>query len=227
MEHEKKDTRLLLVLIFLVALLLVFRPEWGVLLERAIRGERDSDRCDASRAEIDRLKTELAKFRYLEARLLPQQKDGITAFVYSRYPFNVKNEFLIAAGEASGISEGQAVLADGVFIGRVEKVRGGSAVVQTIFDPRFRLAVRVGASGADALLVGGVSPRLTLIPKNAGINTGDAVYTASPEFPYGTPLGRVREMSLSSDELFMEATLEVAAGTSEVVSVFVITGHAP
>ncbi len=139
--------------------------------------------------------------------------------VYSRYPFNLKNEFLLAVGEDQHVEAGDVALYQGSVFGSVEKVFKGSALVQTVFDSRTKIPVRIGAAGADARLVGGPEPRLTLIPKAADISENAAVYAAGVGWPYGAPLGTLRGLEDAPDNIYRIGTLRVfynPAGVTEV-----------
>jgi cell shape-determining protein MreC len=160
-------------------------------------------------------------------------KNSVYAFVYSRYPFNYKNELLVDAGTNRGITVGDfaivptaslssATASDGSlrvrgnFLGVVEKTFEDSAVVRTIFDADFERAVRIGSAGIDALISGGDDPKATLIPKRAQIAKGDIVYASSPDLPYGIPIGTVKEIVMSEDGLFREAKLNLGYDVNEI-----------
>jgi len=160
----------------------------------------------------------------------PSNSDSLlSVFVYSRYPFNFKNELLINAGLNQDMTVGQAAvitssstLSNPVLVGKIQQVFENVSVVQTIFDSRFQLAVRIGKSGVNALLKGGNEPRLTLIPKDAKTSEGDIAYSASPDFPYGLPVGIIRRLRLSTDQLFQEADIGTAYNPNELDSVSII-----
>jgi rod shape-determining protein MreC len=141
--------------------------------------------------------------------------------VYSRYPMNFKNEILVDAGVDKGVVAGKAVLFGNIFIGKVIDVFPGSALVQTVFDGDFKMPVRVGSSGYDALCVGGVYPKAGSISKNASLANGDVVITADPNFPYGLPVGVVRDVSISADNLFEEATINFAYDINSIQTVLI------
>ncbi len=164
--------------------------------------------------EVQDLRSRLDALSSATTFLPAEKSDYAAAFIYSRYPFNFKNEILVSAGEKSGVKTGAVVAIPGngnstSLLGRVTSIWPDKALVQTVFDPRFQLAVRVGSSGADALLSGGSEPRLTLIAKNAAVKEGDTVYSAADDLPYGLPIGSIRSITLSSDELFREAVLDL------------------
>lgn len=147
---------------------------------------------------------------------------GIAASVYSRYPFNLKNEILIAAGANAGIKVGDVALYEGSLLGSVEKVSGNSALIETIFDNRFKTPVRIGSAGTDALLVGGPEPQLTLIPRTATVAQNDQVYAAGEAFPYGTAVGALQDLKSSSDNIYRSAALRVFYNPAAMTSVTVI-----
>ena len=93
--------------------------------------------------------------------------------------------------------------------------------MKTAFDSGFDTPVRIGPLAVDALMKGGLVPQVALIPLNAQINSGDVVYSASPDFPYGLSIGEIKEIKISSDKLFREATLEFAYDINEIRSVFI------
>lgn len=172
--------------------------------------------------EIFALKAELAKLENIKNELPEKPWNYTRALVLSRYPMNFKNEILVNSGSNDRVFAGQAVALFNVLVGKVDKVFDDASLVQTVFDSRFRLPVRIGRSGADGLLLGGALPTVTLIPREEKITKGDIVYSASPDFPYGMAVGEVEKIALSSDELFMEAVLRFSYNLSSVKSVFLV-----
>lgn len=167
------------------------------------------------------LKAELAKLQNIESQLPGKSYNYIRAIVLSRYPMNFKNEFLVDAGANQGVEKGRAVVFGGNLIGRVEKVFGDTALVKTVFDGGFEAPVRIGPFAIDALFKGGLLPQLALIPLEANINPGDIVYSASSDFPYGLAIGDIKEVKVSKDKLFREATLKFAYDLNEIKNVLI------
>lgn len=199
------------VLAALVIILIFWSPSWSDLL-RGWFWTAPSYNVSELLAENQALRAEIASLAEIK-RLWG--RDGVSgslpAAVLSRYPLNFKDRILVNVGRNSGVSLGQAaVLPGGILIGRVDKVFPASASVQTVFDPGFQAAVRLGAAGVEALFEGGGEPKLTFIPKEAEVRPGDIVYAADPSFPYGLPLGEVQEIRISDGGLFREATLRFA-----------------
>lgn len=157
------------------------------------------------------------KISTLETAALPRaEKNMIVADVYSRYPFNFKNELLVDAGAGNNLKIGGAAVFDGVLIGKIKEAAAESAVVQTIFDPGFSLPVRIGKGKVDALLVGGVEPKLTMMAKNADISPGDLVYSASADFEYGILIGAAGAPTISGTNVFSEAPLVLSYNPADM-----------
>ncbi len=148
--------------------------------------------------------------------------------VYAYYPFNYQHELLVGGGTDEGVKTDDAVVlgastsSPGLLIGRVVSVYKTTARVRTIFDPAWRSATRVGTSSVDALLEGGVTPRLTLLPKNATIPAGESVYNSDQQFPYGIGLGTLGPLTDASGGAFREAPLEVPYDINAVRAVIII-----
>ncbi|MEY4731745.1 MAG: hypothetical protein RL681_691 [Candidatus Parcubacteria bacterium] len=203
--------------LFAIIALAVFFPQAGWRLQRWFSWDNGEDIAGVERALVENqtLKAELARLAPL-SEILPAKHSSTTriAEVFSRYPFSVRNAMIIGVGENDSIRSGEPVFlatktdsSPQVMIGVVTDVRNDTATVQTLFDPKFKTAVRVGSSGADALLIGGPEPTLSLISKAAQVQSGDIVVSASPEFPLGVPLATVGILRPAEDQAFKNATL--------------------
>lgn len=182
-------------------------------------------------AENELLKARIAALENLKSSASGPQK-LVQASVYSDYPFNFKNEILVDKGEADGVKVGQPVLLfvsqrGSLLIGKVEKIFKNSALVETIFDSRFKTSVRIGNRGVNSLLVGGSAPKLMLIPKDSEVRDGEGVYSASSDYPLGTPIGVARNIRISSDQFFKEADLETAYNPNDFQTVFIDKNYEP
>lgn len=197
-------------------------PDGGSRLQRLFWGS--DSRLRGLEAENSRLRAELAARESAPAPGTAPFREYLSAVVYSRYPWIQKNELVVGVGVRENVKEGDAVLfAEDKewLIGKIKGVFGDASVVQTIFDNEWQSAVRVGVSGAEALLLGGSVPMLTLIDKGAALEPGDVVISVSPEFPHALPIGTVRTISLSRDKLFQEATLSVPYAPQRIQAVLV------
>ena len=223
----RRERIFLSILIFILVLLFLTHPIGVSLLGRTLftKSGAADDSVNALQAENESLKAELARLEAVQAELPAPSKGLRRAEVYSRYPFGLKSELLIGTGERDGILLDQAVVSSGALIGKITNVFKETSLVQTIFDERWQSAVRVGHSGADALLVGGAQPKLTLIIKNASVKIGDVIYNAAPPFPIGLAIGEVKALSLSRDGLFNEAAVGVPYDVSRLRVISIFTGE--
>lgn len=194
---------------------------------------------DTPALENASLRAQLSQLENIQNQFPQWSPTYLKAYVYARYPFNFKNEFLVNAGRKQGVMTGQAAaipavpsprrVQDTVFVGKVGNVFENTALVETVFDGRFQLAVRIGRTASEALLTGGNEPKIVLIPKTAAVAGGDVVYVAAAGFPYGMAIGEIGEVTVSRDNLFQEATLSLPYDASTVRAVLILiydTGNA-
>jgi len=161
--------------------------------------------------ELESRMAELEKENaFLRTQILDQEKlTKDTIKVYSTYPFNNTGEIVIAGGEDRGIEIGDVVVYAGdVFVGVVKNVMEHTSVVTTIFNPSWEISVRVGDREIDALLSGGNTPELSLVPQGELIEEGELVLTASQDFPYGLEIGSIERINEESDQVFREAIVK-------------------
>lgn len=140
-----------------------------------------------------------------------------------------RHELALALGTDRGIRTGDPVVLVAAtagptptLVGTVSSVTRGTSRVQTLADPSWRTAVRVGASSVDALLVGGLTPMLTTIPKGAPVAAGDPVISADEHLPYGMFVGTVAEIRDAPDGVLREATLALPYALAGLRAVDVI-----
>jgi cell shape-determining protein MreC len=207
-------------LIFLITVLVFINPSFIFQLKKKLINFNENNNNELSNLEKENLilKSQLAKLSNLNNFLNKAPESKIKpAFVYSHYPFNLKNEILIDLGGEGDFLLNKAVVLtpktqqtenqNFIFIGKIEKTYKNFSSVQTVFDPNFKLAVKIGQSQSDALFVGGPQPKLTLISNDSEVNTGDIIYSAQPNFPYGLIVGEVKEIKLLPDSVFKEALI--------------------
>lgn len=156
---------------------------------------------------------------------------GQAAFVFARYPFNAKQEIVVSIGSESGVSVGDIAIVPangpdgqptGILLGKVTKTFDHTSVVQTIFDSKFEMAVRVGERSVEALLKGGSTPHITLIPRRSMVQKGDIVYSASQSLPYGMAIGAIDELAPAKDTALDEGTLVLGYDINRLQAVTIV-----
>jgi cell shape-determining protein MreC len=223
----------LIVLIVVLAGLIVLAPGsvWPIEHLFASRSDSLQSALTDAVAENTALKARLAALGELQ-QLMPLYSGNYqAALVYGRYPFNIKSELLVDVGSDKGIAVDQfaALLPSAlssaqpqpILVGKVVSVTPYQARIETVFDARFKIAVRVGGRGAEALLVGGATPKLTLLTKDTPLAKGDSIYSVAPEFPLGIAIGAVDEAQSSANQLFQEATISLPYDIQSLRVVFI------
>ncbi len=225
-----RKENLFLLTLFIIAILIVFYPSAGWMMRSFLAPAIVQNKNATDLAlENGSLKAELANLRAFKKENSPSPENFLQASVYSNYPFNFKSELLADKGGKDGVKTGQPVVvlfsSGKVVVGKIKEVFGNNSLIQTIFDSRFQTSVRIGEYGVNSLLKGGNNPKLTLIPKDAKIGEGDAVYSVSPDYPFGMAVGLAKNIHLSPDQFFSEADLETAYNPNDFQSVFIDTAY--
>jgi cell shape-determining protein MreC len=209
--------------------LLFIYPSFGWKIRMILSPQSDQNSEHALEIENAALKADLAEFRILKERTPRYSGPMISAFVYSRYPFNLKSELTVDAGSDRSVQTGQAVViasaassSEVTLVGKVKSTSQDASVIQTLFDSGFRLSVRIGDTGTSAILKGGPMPKLALVPKDAKVAEGDVVYSADTTLPFGLPVGILKDLRLSSDQLFEEADIDISYNPGELQAVFIL-----
>ena len=149
-----------------------------------------------------------------------------TAAVYATYPFNFRHFLTINKGSKDGLKLNMPVLVgQGVLLGKVTEVFPKYSLVRTIFDPEWEMAVRVGGTGVDALLRGGLTPVISLIDKKLSVKSGDSVYSSGTGFPYGLAIGEVGRLSYSDSDLFKRSDLALPYAVGNLKEILVIVNY--
>lgn len=166
------------------------------------------------------------KIQELTNKLNLDSQPYLTAWVYSRYPFNNNQSLIIDAGSKAKIKAGWPVLAaEHRLLGKIIRVKTNTSEVETIFSPDWRSAVKIGPLGIEALLVGGRQPKLEFIPANAKINAGDEVLSVSPDLPLNLFVGEVSEVISQPAASLWQAKLKTDYDPNQLKKVFVITDN--
>ncbi len=109
------------------------------------------------------------------------------------------------------------------FIGEISEVYDDFSVVKTIFDPSWKMSVKIGSQLADSLFVGGRNPKLTLISKKNNIIEGDDVISASKFYSYGLTIGKVKNITNASGSGFLESEITFPYDLAIVAEVEVVS----
>lgn len=182
-----------------------------------------------SYGEMVRLRTENEALRaeraaLLEAGIPPFSADLMKVPVYSRYPYGAGGALVIAAGSAQGLREGLPVLAaPGVLLGKITRVERTRSEVMTIFHRAWRSSVRAEGGNAHALLEGGETPRVSLIPEGEILSAGTRIVSVDGSFPFGLFIGAAARDAGEADGPWRAALLAAPYRESDLREVLVVT----
>ena len=122
------------------------RPDGETAEFQRLREERDQllERLMRTRQKIADLGDLKAVLEKSELDRMP--KAVLAPVLRAHDPVPLRRSILIGRGASDGVRVGQAVVMGGVYLGRVRIVRGDSAIVQLLTDPRSRFEVFVRTS---------------------------------------------------------------------------------
>jgi rod shape-determining protein MreC len=142
-----------------------------------------------------RLESQNRDLRSLLALVPDPASHFVTAHVVADTGGAFAQSVIVTAGQAEGVTKGQAVLSGEGLVGRVMQAGQHSSRVQLITDISSKLPVLVGESGTRAIMAGdnGGRPRLLYLSTKTAVAPGDKVVTSGDAgaFPVGLPIGRV------------------------------------
>lgn len=209
-----KQNYIIIILIFLIFILIYINPLvlWNIKKYLFISSVNNLtiNNLQILQQENIILKNKLNQLHLLN-EFLPATNLVQTAFVYSKYPFNLKNELLIKLPKENiAVGQGVVLLNDlkeknFILIGKIKEIDNNFAVVQTIFDPDFKLSVKIGEKFLNGLFVGGQNPKIILIPRDAQINQNDIIINADSNLSYGLIIGLIGKIEEQPNTLFKEA----------------------
>lgn len=180
----------------------------------------DYQRFSEMQAENQRLLFEIEKLS--EESPINRDLESRRALVYSRYPFSGSDRIIINAGREEGVSENMPVLHNGFLFGKILDVSNHQSEVQTIFDSEWTSSVGVGDYSDKAVLEGGGSPSVDLIPRDSSVLAGDDVFNLSPDYPIYQPLGSISMLESKTGEIWKTGQLDVPYIADEIKEVEVL-----
>ena len=136
----------------------------------------------------------------------------------------------INRGSSSGVKAGMVVLsAQGSLIGTVTKTFDDQAFVRLITDSKSKVNAQVLESKSDGIVRGNPGRTLSFDLAQADIKVGDRVVTSGlgGNYPPGLPIGAVKEVSGTPQDLFRTVKVEPTVRLSTAQTVLVLTSFLP
>ena len=149
----------------------------------------------------------------IQSFLTTTKRQGVAASIigYSDDP-GIKT-FSISVGVSDGIQVGMAVVSDtGFLVGKIIAVRDQVSVVRDIRDSQSSVLTRVdNPQKSQGVLRGqrGITLRMSFIPKDDPITSGDVISTsgAEPLIPPGIPIGTISDLDTRAGDVFQTANV--------------------
>jgi len=171
--------------------------------------------------ENESLKQQLISFSVVREK--KEQYQYKIARVYSQYPFNDATSIIIDIGLDDGIKVGMPVMVkEGILLGKVKNVRRTQSEVETIFSPEWRTSVNVGKKMTKAVLHGGPTPNIDLIPIDENTSFGDEVTNSVSDFPMGALLGTLSEINKNANDVWKKSSLKTPYKIEFIDTVLII-----
>ena len=155
-----------------------------------------------------------------------------SATVIQRSTTNWANQITISVGSGQEVEAGDCVIDQyGNLVGVVKEVGTNWALVDTLLDPGMELGVRVARTDDSAMaqgdftLMGEGKLRMTYIPQDAQLISGDQVTTSGlgGKYPGGLLVGQVESIETEADGISRSAVLNPSADVENIRYVYVIT----
>ena len=129
-------------------------------------------------------------------------------------------------GSDDGVKDNQPVLVPDGVIGKTLVVGKSTTIVQSIYDPNYRLSVRIYPSGSTGILryLNSNICEIREIQKNSEIAIGDNVVTSgfSQIYPDDLPVGKVIQLIEERGSFQKVAKIKISPNLGSVLNAFVI-----
>jgi rod shape-determining protein MreC len=184
--------------------------------------------------KVTSLQEESQQIAELQQALGIQQSGGAEKKVAANVVAHDSSPFTdvisIDKGSSSGIKPGMTVLSSGgTLMGTVTKVTGSNAFVRLVTDSASKVNARTLESQASGVVEGTPDRGLAFDLSQQDINVGDTVVTSGlgGNYPPDVPIGKVKSVSGTAQDLFRKVTVEPTVRLSTVRTVLVNTSFIP
>ncbi|HRY82938.1 MAG TPA: rod shape-determining protein MreC [Candidatus Moranbacteria bacterium] len=190
---------------------------------------KENNELSAKLADAQDQKRENEELRK-QLELSPRGKYNLEpSLVIAQDPRGSGSWIVIDKGKADGIAEGMPVIVfDGILVGKISEVYSNSSKVFLLSDSGSSTNVSDVETSAKGILTGeyGLGLKLGMVEQTDIIKSGDDIVTSGLGglMPKGLLVGKIDQVSNSSDKLFQEAVVRPKVKYSDLNVVFAIKG---
>jgi rod shape-determining protein MreC len=178
------------------------------------------------------LKTENERLlRYFK---ITKQKPGLTlmpANITARNPDDDFGEFIIDAGVADGVKQGDPVITENGLAGQVGRAGFLTSTVTTLLSPKLKISAADKLTGDEGIVGGRVGlneknqTAFGLLDENNKVKPGDLITTGGGEYPENLMIGVVTGVKRDPFSTLPYAAIKLPDDIKSIKSVAVITGY--
>lgn len=189
------------------------------LVEQIRKLQQDNVLLQQYKLENEMLKKELGYRQQSQHELIP-------ANVIAKDPTGFSASITINAGTNQGIRLGQAVLSQGVLVGKIIEADSFTSRVLLVTDPTSSVDGQLSSTGEKGILKGsyGIGIVFDLLSQSAKLEKGQEVVTAglTNQFPRGLLVGTVGDVQSTQNDLNQAVAVIPAVDISDLIFVSVI-----
>jgi rod shape-determining protein MreC len=184
--------------------------------------------------ENTELKSQIDKTPYYEQALNFKNSFNyktVFARILGRSPDAWHKQIIIDKGSKDGITVGRGVITEKGIVGQVMKVGYGSSIVQLVFNPEWRMGVKLARLNQYGVLNGNYPDLafLQFITVDSEVAVGDEIVTSgicidtdNCPYPENFPVGRVVEVKHDPNVVDLVVKVKFYEDLSRIREVFVI-----
>ncbi len=173
---------------------------------------------DALKSENEAFKKELGFVQASPPGLQP-------CTVLSSDPENLTDTLVLNCGKDKGITEGQAVIAQGYLVAKIIFVNQSTSTALLIINSQSTVDARISGTDTEGVVKGsfGSGVLLDLVSQNADLKKGSLIVTAgiNSSITPNIPIGQVGDTISKPNELFKRASIATPVRFHEIYYVFV------
>ena len=182
--------------------------------------ESEKSNLTESQKENEALKRQLG---FVESN---QGLNLIPAYVTGKTPNSFMHYLIITRGSKDNIKVGQAVISEGVLVGKIVEVNYSTSKVFLIINPNSAIPAITQDSRTPGLIKGEIGYGLVIdeLSKDASITPGENVITSGlgGDFPKGLLAGKIEKIISSQADIYQKASVQPLLDFSKLEIVFVI-----